>query len=143
MTAAVDQAYKGMVPIGKFGFVILNVEMDPQKLDVNVHPAKLEVRFQEETTVFKAVYHAIKAGLGKGELVENVEQPVLPKKENEEPKEEIKLEIKEGMSVEERIHAINSVIKQITPKKKFEVAKAEEKIVPQTPNLIEDIYRNR
>ncbi len=143
LTAAVDQAYKGMVPIGKFGFVILNVEMDPQKLDVNVHPAKLEVRFQEETTVFKAVYHAIKAGLGKGELVENVEQPVLPKKENEEPKEEIKLEIKEGMSVEERIHAINSVIKQITPKKKFEVAKAEEKIVPQTPNLIEDIYRNR
>lgn len=41
LTAAVDQAYKGVVPGGKHGFVILNVEVDPKKVDVNVHPAKL------------------------------------------------------------------------------------------------------
>lgn len=142
LTAAVDQAYKGMVPIGKFGFVILNIEMNPEKLDVNVHPAKLEVRFQEETTVFKAVYHAIKAGFGKGELVENIERPIdmEPKKEAmEEPKEELKVEIKEGMTIEERIHAINSLISKITPEKKVED-------LPEIPatnseNKIEDIYK--
>ncbi len=142
LTAAVDQAYKGMIPIGKFGFVILNVEMNPQKLDVNVHPAKLEVRFQEENAVFKAVYHAIKAGLGKGELVENIENPIAIEQKKqviEEPKEELKLEIKEGMTIEERIHAINSLIDQITPEQK-------EQNIPQVPkmsseNKIEDIYK--
>ena len=77
LTAAAEQAYKGMIPIGKFGFVILNIEMDPQKLDVNVHPAKLEVRFQEEGQIFKAVYHAIKSGLSKGELIANSERPAM------------------------------------------------------------------
>ncbi len=43
--------------------------MSPAKVDVNVHPAKLEVRFQEENTVFQAIYHAIKDTLLKSELV--------------------------------------------------------------------------
>ncbi len=60
LTAATEQAYKGLIPIGKFGFVILNLEINPSKVDVNVHPAKLEVRFQEENKVFQAIYHAIK-----------------------------------------------------------------------------------
>ena len=60
LTAATEQAYKGMIPLGKFGFVVLNITMDPAKVDVNVHPAKLEVRFQEESKIFQSVYHAIK-----------------------------------------------------------------------------------
>ena len=72
LTAAADQAYKGMIPIGRFGFCVLNIDMDPRKLDVNVHPAKLEVRFQEESKIFKAVYHAIKSGLAQTELIEIV-----------------------------------------------------------------------
>ena len=60
MSSAVEQAFKGLLPIGKFPFLILNVEMDPSKVDVNVHPAKLEVRFSEENIVFKAIYHSIK-----------------------------------------------------------------------------------
>jgi DNA mismatch repair protein MutL len=63
LTAATDKAYKEVLPFGKFGFLVLNLEMDPKKVDVNVHPAKLEVRFQDESTVFKAIYHAIKMGL--------------------------------------------------------------------------------
>ena len=71
LTAGTEQAYKGLIPIGKFGFVILNMEMNPAKVDVNVHPAKLEVRFEEENKVFQAVYHAIKDTLLKSELVAN------------------------------------------------------------------------
>ncbi len=74
LTAAADQAYKGMIPVGRYGFIVLNIEMDPRYVDVNVHPAKLEVRFQDESLVFKALYHAIKTNLAKSELVENVEK---------------------------------------------------------------------
>ena len=77
LTAAADQAYKGMIPVGRYGFLILNLEMDPKLADVNVHPAKLEVRFEDEGKVFKAVYHAIKSCLAKSELVENVEREAL------------------------------------------------------------------
>ena len=74
LTSSAEQAFKGMITIGKFGFLILNLEMNPQKVDVNVHPAKLEVRFEEESKVFKAVYHAIKDSLLKGDLVSNPER---------------------------------------------------------------------
>ena len=69
LSSAAERAYKGMIPIGKFSFLVLNVDMNPSKVDVNVHPAKLEVRFEEENVVFKAVYHAIKDALLKSELV--------------------------------------------------------------------------
>ena len=74
LTSAAEKSYKGMIPIGKFSFLVLNVDMNPAKVDVNVHPAKLEVRFEEENTVFKAVYHAIKDALLKAELVADTEQ---------------------------------------------------------------------
>lgn len=144
LTAAADQAYKGIIPMGKFGFVILNLEMNPEKLDVNVHPAKLEVRFQEENAVFKAVYHAIKAGLGNGELVANVERPIdleNSKKEKEKQQEELKLEIKEGMTIEERIHAINSLIDKIAPEKTLKTANELEVPKMNSENVLEDLYK--
>ena len=74
VSAATEQAFKGLIPIGKFGFVILDMEMNPAKVDVNVHPEKLEVRFEEENKVFQAIYHAIKDTLLKNELVANTEK---------------------------------------------------------------------
>ena len=78
LTSAVEKAYKDMIPFGKFAFVVLNIDMNPSKVDVNVHPAKLEVRFEDENTIFKAVYHAIKANITKEEVnvfekAENIE----------------------------------------------------------------------
>lgn len=84
LTGSAEQAFKGMITIGKFGFLVLNLEINPQKVDVNVHPAKLEVRFEEESKVFKAVYHAIKDTLLKGDLVSNPEKEYTNNENNEE-----------------------------------------------------------
>ena len=73
LSSAAEKAYKGMLPLGKFSFLVLNIEMNPSKVDVNVHPAKLEVRFEEENIIFKAIYHTIKEALLKAELVANTE----------------------------------------------------------------------
>lgn len=83
LTSAAEQGFKGMVTVGKYGFVILNLDMNPQKVDVNVHPAKLEVRFEEENKVFKAVYHAIKETLLKSDLVGNPDRTDELKAETE------------------------------------------------------------
>ncbi len=74
LTAAAEQAFKGLIPIGKFGFIILNIEMNPNKVDVNVHPAKLEVRFENEDVIFKAMYHAVKDTLLKANLISDREK---------------------------------------------------------------------
>ena len=82
LTAAAEQAFKGMIPINKYGFLILNLQMDPALVDVNVHPAKLEVRFEEENKVFKSVYYAVKEALSKKELVADaVEEKTIQKQE--------------------------------------------------------------
>ena len=90
LSAGVEQAFKGLIPIGKYGVVVLNIEIEPNKIDVNVHPTKLEIRFQEEQKVFKAIYHSVKETLLKGDLVKEVEkEPILEKQEleiKEEPK---------------------------------------------------------
>ena len=74
LSAGVEQAFKGLIPIGKYGVVILNIEIEPNKIDVNVHPTKLEIRFQEEQKVFKAIYHSVKETLLKGDLVKEPEK---------------------------------------------------------------------
>jgi len=68
----VSKHLKGYYRYGKYGFLVLNVEINTEKIDVNVHPAKLEIRFTEEQKVFQAVYHGIKERLLKENLSVNV-----------------------------------------------------------------------
>ena len=65
--AAITEACKGSVMIGKFPSCVLNIELSYNAVDVNVHPTKLEVRFVNERPVFDAVYHAVKTALLNGE----------------------------------------------------------------------------
>ena len=93
LSAGVEQAFKGLIPIGKYGVVVLNIEIEPNKIDVNVHPTKLEIRFQEEQKVFKAIYHSVKDTLLKGDLLKEVErEPVVEEQKLEVNQEPVKLE---------------------------------------------------
>ena len=83
LTAATEQAFKGLLTIGKYGFLVLNIEIEPKKIDVNVHPSKLEIRWTEEQKVFKAVYHAIREGLLNEGLIQDSEKTEEKLAENE------------------------------------------------------------
>ena len=143
LTSATEQAYKGLIPIGKFGFAILNIEMNPAKVDVNVHPAKLEVRFEEENKVFQAIYHAIKDTLLKSELVANTEK----KPEIDNPV----FGTNRNLTFEERLKNIRENKKENTgglfsfrknaEKQIEDYTEQESKI--KTNNILEDIYESK
>lgn len=59
ITSAIDSAYTNMLMKGKYAFVILDILIPSADLDVNVHPQKAEVRFSNESMIYRAVYHAI------------------------------------------------------------------------------------
>ncbi len=61
--AALEQAYSGMLMSGKYPSCILMLKMNCSMLDVNVHPAKLEVRFSNERPVFDCIYHAVRSAV--------------------------------------------------------------------------------
>lgn len=61
--AALEQAYKGSLMVGRFPTCVLYVELPLQTVDVNVHPAKIEVRFINEKPLFDAIYYGVKTAL--------------------------------------------------------------------------------
>lgn len=65
--AALEEAFKGSIMVGKFPSCVLNLTMPFNFVDVNVHPAKTEVRFANEKEVFSAVYYAVKTALEQGD----------------------------------------------------------------------------
>ena len=113
LSNGVEQAFKGALKIGKFPFAILNLEISPQLIDMNIHPTKKEIKFQNEEDVFKTVYQAVKEALLKEEFLgkdetrnsEEIRQEYVQKQESYLPanyllkriqksKEEKSLEIK-------------------------------------------------
>ncbi len=91
LSAATEEAYRTMIPHGKFGFCILNILISPELVDVNVHPAKLEVRFSDEGKIFKAVHYAIKNTILGVDLVRGeTPEEVVEEKKNEVTEKEVK-----------------------------------------------------
>lgn len=73
--AAVEQAYKNSAMIGKFPSFVLYLTVPFDTVDVNVHPAKTEVRFSDEKVVFEAVYAAVKNSLSSGDTRPEIKTP--------------------------------------------------------------------
>ena len=65
--AALEEAYKGSILVGKYPSCVLNMDMNFATVDVNVHPAKLEVRFANERPIFDAIYYGVKSALSAGD----------------------------------------------------------------------------
>ena len=63
--AAVEQAYASYIPPEKFPCCVLFIEIDPRTVDVNIHPAKLDVKFSNEKPVFESIYYAVRTTLEK------------------------------------------------------------------------------
>ncbi len=118
LSSAVEQAFKGMLPIGKFAFLVLDIEMPPSKVDVNVHPAKLEVRFAEESVAFKSMFHAIKDTLLNAGFMTDREKTEEIKKANENA---FKIQNADELAA-----------------KTYSVATQE-----QTGNIVEDVFNSR
>ena len=72
ITKAIENAYKGFLMQHKFPFVSLRMEMEGNDLDVNVHPAKREVRFAREQEVYDAVYDTVHTALTRREMIPKV-----------------------------------------------------------------------
>ena len=74
LSAAVEEAFKGRLMIGRFPLCYLNLKLNPAGVDVNVHPAKLEVKFSREREIFSAVYHSVVTALENDNRLEELRQ---------------------------------------------------------------------
>lgn len=75
ISRAVEDAYKDFMMQHKFPFVVLHFQVDTETVDVNVHPTKMELRFQNQQEVYKTVFEAIHRQLLEPELIPQVEVP--------------------------------------------------------------------
>ena len=157
VTAATEQAYKNSAMVGKFPVFVLCVNLPFETVDVNVHPAKTQVRFSDEKRVFTAVYNAVKNAILSGdtrpELV--IEQPKrntflhmtteqyrqtavnLPVQEKkEEPKEVAKTNVEPvRLKADNTPFFLRDEFKPNVPEQKTNVdIIKEEKIAEETPN---------
>jgi DNA mismatch repair protein MutL len=70
---AMLEAYGPILPKGRYPYAVLKLDLDPERIDPNVHPAKTEMRFEEEAKIEKAVLEAVRQALSMGELVPPVD----------------------------------------------------------------------
>ena len=112
---AVEQAFKSFSTVNKFPFFILFIEVYPEYVDVNIHPTKAEVKFNDERMIFKKIFGAVHTAL-KNEVFETfaikeeeetVKQPIVPSFE------EITFKIKEE---EEKVKIANTLAKTMMEK---------------------------
>ncbi len=75
---AVDEAYRGMLQEGRNAIAVINLHMPPDRVDVNVHPSKAQVKFADEQDVFRAVRDAVKAALAQTSVASESRHVSLP-----------------------------------------------------------------
>lgn len=119
ITAAIEDAYKTRLMQKRFPFTVLKLNISPEAVDVNVHPAKLEVRFSDENLIYRAVYMAVSEALSGTSLIQNIEEEsddteAFSSREikNENKAEQIKIDDKpvNRVNTDIKMPAVNPVI---------------------------------
>ncbi|WP_238918737.1 DNA mismatch repair endonuclease MutL [Clostridium sp. YIM B02555] len=137
LTVAVEQAFKSFSTVNKFPFFILYIEVYPEYVDVNIHPTKAEVKFNDERMLFKKIFGAVHTSL-KNEVFETF----AIKEENDNTYtpptfEEITFKIKEE---EEKVKLLNSSVKtMIEEGKDLKVNNNDHNIVTYSSNIQPEI----
>ena len=138
--AALEQAYKNSAMVGKFPYCVLNISVPFSTVDVNVHPAKTEVRFTDEKRVFSAIYYAVKNALMQGDT-----RPEMNLSPSRQRFERMSIEQFRQTALEEE-KAAPSVTKSVTPPApSAPVIPVKEKVysagfapAPQKPHILSD-----
>ena len=136
VVAAVEQAYKNSAMVGKFPGFVLYINIPFDTVDVNVHPAKTEVRFSDEKSVFDAVYSAVKNTLSSSDTRPqvNLKTPTFNRFQhmtaNEYRQQAIKEEVEVKPTIAEQVYIkpIKDKPAYVKPTKEISFAHQEQKI---------------
>ena len=147
MMAAVEEGFRGFCPTGKFPACVLFCDIDLRLVDVNVHPAKLEIKFSDERRVFDSIYFGVKNALSQAVRFTGFteETEVFPTIEKKEPETAVQNNIKAEVAKEEpkkEPYKAPVTPPLYTPPVSFETkaeAKTEIKVEPKL-DFLQDVY---
>lgn len=117
VSKVVEEAYRNVLMTGKFPFFVLNIDLSPQLVDVNVHPAKTEIKFANEKEIYNIVHAAVKNA-----LYQPIAQPAVP-------------------ASEQRIETVAEKKRESVPEKKTETFAKPEPSVPER-RVIREFMQN-
>ncbi len=131
---AIDHAYQSQIPKSGFPFAVLNITVDTESIDVNVHPQKSEIKFSDASTVYKAMYKA---------LTDALTRPMSAKPQDLSLLEDSELQVfrPAETNVESKVPAQESVAADINHTFKTEQPVFKEPSAPATPAEIQPEYR--
>lgn len=102
---AISEAYKGIIPINKYGVCFLNIDINPSKIDVNIHPTKMEIKFENDKDLYIEIRDLLKKKLLNTALIGKYE--IYDKKPIVNESKEIYLEKKEVISQANTLEGIS------------------------------------
>ena len=119
IAAAAEEAYRDLIPSGKFPVCVLFLEVNLSLVDVNIHPAKLEVKFADEKSVFDAVYFAVKNAItAKTQPLQAYPKVIVPEMNNPQQQQQYQ----EDKSVEPKAETVQTLTLKSTATVTKEIA---------------------
>ena len=140
VSSAVEDAYKTKLIIGKFPVFVLNLEVEPALVDVNVHPAKLEVRFKNDDEVYEFFYNAVSKALQETVLIPKAVLDKKPKEKQPEPEQQKLTEIPKKAEIPVKQAEVSAVKPVEKPDVEAVVLSQEEKaklLIPKVEKTVE------
>lgn len=138
---AIETAYEGYLMQHRFPFTVLKIDIDPAKIDVNIHPQKTEIRFSEDEKIFNFVYEKILYALRHREHIVELRNEITgAKKEEQKPKEHIEpFEEKKAAKTSVGVPELSSLSKEVEKiLEKTEPAVAE--APPESETIRESVF---